>query len=159
MVGVNYRLTHDMKEAAAALQLPLASTAMILRQIYADALGQGAVVWQLGARAREVALEVDRLFREILPHAVEKRLPLKRPTVKRYPTRGKSERIAAANRRSELRQGIQGRIDNPSRSASYSNSKAPYSSEGPWLTICLAKYGFFLPCSVPPPIVAKCKKW
>ncbi|HUY92547.1 MAG TPA: ParA family protein [Pirellulales bacterium] len=70
MVGKNYRLTQDMKEAAAALHLPLAKTAMILRQIYADAPGQGAVVWNLGARAREAADEVNHLFREILPEAI-----------------------------------------------------------------------------------------
>src|SRR6185369_10996248 len=52
MVGKNYRLTKDMKDAAAALNLPLAKTALTLRQIYADAPGQGAVVWQLGARGR-----------------------------------------------------------------------------------------------------------
>jgi chromosome partitioning protein len=69
MVGKNYRLTKDMKDAAAALNLPLASTAMILRQIYADAPGQGKVVWRLGSRASEAAAEVDQLFREILPEA------------------------------------------------------------------------------------------
>ncbi len=47
--------------------LPLASNAMILRQIYADAPGQGAVVWNMGARARDAANEVDALFHEILP--------------------------------------------------------------------------------------------
>lgn len=72
MVGKNYRLTQDMKDAAAALSLPMASTAMILRQIYADAPGQGAVVWDMGARARDAADEADQLFREILPHAVRK---------------------------------------------------------------------------------------
>lgn len=70
MVGRNYRLTEDMRDAAALLKLPIASTAMILRQIYADAPGQGAVVWNLGSRAREAADEVDRLFRELLPEAV-----------------------------------------------------------------------------------------
>ena len=70
MVGKNYRLTQDMKDAATALNLPLASTAMILRQIYADAPGQGAVVWRLGSRASEAAAEVRQLFREILPQAV-----------------------------------------------------------------------------------------
>src|SRR5258705_1421115 len=69
MVGKNYRLTQDMKEAAAALSLPLATTPMILRQVYADAPGQASVVWNLGARAHEAAKEIDRLFREILPDA------------------------------------------------------------------------------------------
>ncbi len=69
MVGRNYRLTQDMKDAAAALQLPMAQTAMILRQVYADAPGQGAVVGGLGSRAKDAALEVDQLFREILPEA------------------------------------------------------------------------------------------
>jgi len=69
MVGKTYRLTQDMKDAAEALELPLAKTALTLKQIYADAPGQGAVVWQLGARAREAAAEVNALFREILPDA------------------------------------------------------------------------------------------
>lgn len=69
MVGKTYRLTQDMKDAAAALELPLAKTAVTLKQIYADAPGQGAVVWQLGARAREAAQEVNALFREVLPEA------------------------------------------------------------------------------------------
>ena len=70
MVGKNYRLTHDMKDAAASLKLPMAKTALTLRQIYADAPGQGAVVWELGARGREAAQEVKALFHEILPHAI-----------------------------------------------------------------------------------------
>lgn len=69
MVGKNYRLTKDMKDAAALLHLPLAAAAMTLRQIYADAPGQGTVVWNMGARAREAAAEIERLFREILPQA------------------------------------------------------------------------------------------
>lgn len=72
MVGKNYRLTQDMREAAALLKLPITPTAMILRQIYADAPGQAAVVWNMGSRAREAAAEVDRLFRELLPDAVGK---------------------------------------------------------------------------------------
>jgi chromosome partitioning protein len=69
MVGKNYRLTQDMKAAAASLALPMANTALILRQIYADAPGQGAVVAKLGSRAREAAQEIDTLFRELLPEA------------------------------------------------------------------------------------------
>ncbi|HEV2968554.1 MAG TPA: ParA family protein [Pirellulales bacterium] len=78
MIGLNYRLTQDMRDAAKALGLPLASKSMILRQIYADAPGQGAVVWQMGSRAREAAQEVDELFRVLLPDAVKKRLIVKR---------------------------------------------------------------------------------
>lgn len=73
MVGRNHRLTHDMKEAAAALGLPLASRAMVLRQVHADAPGQGAVVWDLGTRAREAAEDVDALFRELLPDEAARR--------------------------------------------------------------------------------------
>lgn len=69
MVGKNYRLTKDMKEAAAALSLPLAGTAVTLRQIYADAPGQGTLVWEMGARGREAAQEIDKLFRELVPQS------------------------------------------------------------------------------------------
>lgn len=69
MVGKNYRLTEDMKEAARALELPLAATSMILRQIYADAPGQQSVVWHLGSRGSDAAAEVTKLFRELLPEA------------------------------------------------------------------------------------------
>ena len=69
MVGKTYRLTQDMKDAAAALELPLAKTAVTLKQIYADAPGQGAVVWRLGGRARDAAAEINALFREVLPDA------------------------------------------------------------------------------------------
>ena len=70
MVGKHYRLTQDMKDAATALHLPLARGALTLRQIYADAPGQSAVVWNMGARGREAAQEITQLFREILPEAL-----------------------------------------------------------------------------------------
>ncbi len=78
MVGKNYRLTKDMKDAAITLKLPLAETHMILRQIYADAPGQASVAWQLGARAREAAAEVNQLFQEILPQACRRQERSKR---------------------------------------------------------------------------------
>lgn len=83
MIGLHYRLTKDMKDAAAALALPLATNAMILRQIYADAPGQGAVVWNMGSRARDAAGEVDELFREILPDVAKKRLSQRLHATKR----------------------------------------------------------------------------
>ena len=69
MVGQNYRLTKDMKEATDALSLELASSAMTLRQIYADAPGQAELVWNMGAKAKAAAIEIDELFREIMDAA------------------------------------------------------------------------------------------
>ncbi len=83
MVGKNYRLTQDMREAAALLKLPIAQTSMTLRQIYADAPGQATLVWNMGSRAREAAVEVDRLFRELMPEAVAK--PMKHAAPLREP--------------------------------------------------------------------------
>lgn len=74
MVGKNYRLTQDMRDAAKTLELPLAQTALTLRQVYADAPGQGAVVWQLASRGREAAAEVESLFNELLPETHTARL-------------------------------------------------------------------------------------
>jgi len=69
MVGKRYRLTQDMHVAAGALRLPVAKTALTLRQVYADAPGQAVVVWQLGVRAREASRQIRQLFRELLPEA------------------------------------------------------------------------------------------
>lgn len=74
MVGKNYRLTQDMRDAATTLELPLAKTALTLRQVYADAPGQGAVVRQMASRGREAAAEVESLFNEILPETHTARL-------------------------------------------------------------------------------------
>ena len=70
MVGKTYRLTQDMKDAASTLHLRMAKTAITLKQIYADAPGQGTVVWHLGARGREAAHEMRALFREAVPEAI-----------------------------------------------------------------------------------------
>jgi chromosome partitioning protein len=83
MVRQNYRLTHDMKEAAQALNMPVAQRAMTLRQVYADAPGQAMLVWQMGSAGGEAANEVDELFREVLPEACEGRRRVR--TVKAKP--------------------------------------------------------------------------
>ncbi len=69
MVRQRYRLTGDMKHAAEQLNLKVASNAMTLRQVYADAPGQGTVVWNMGSAGADAASEVDELFRDILPEA------------------------------------------------------------------------------------------
>lgn len=69
MIGEKYRLTKDMKAVADAINLPLAKTAITLRQAYADAPGQATVVWRMGARERRAAEEINALFGELLPEA------------------------------------------------------------------------------------------
>jgi chromosome partitioning protein len=71
MVGKHYKLTQDMKDAAAALKLPMADTAVSLRQIYADAPGQGTLVWNMGSKAKPAAIEIDELCRELIPSAAK----------------------------------------------------------------------------------------
>ena len=70
MVGRNFRLTKDMREAAQTLNLRLADIAIALRQAYADAPGQAKFVWDMAYAARDAAVEIDQLFRELLPEAV-----------------------------------------------------------------------------------------
>ena len=67
MVGRGYRLTRDMRKAAEALDMMLAETPVTLRQAYADAPGQGTVVWRMGSKEQDAATEIDKLFRELLP--------------------------------------------------------------------------------------------
>lgn len=74
MVAMRYRLTQDMRDAAAALALPLASRAMVLRQVYADAPGQGALVWNMGSRAHDAASEINDLFAEIVPSGLRNKV-------------------------------------------------------------------------------------
>lgn len=69
MVGQNYRLTKDMREAATALNMPMSKSAIVSRQIYADAPGQGQVVWNMGSRAKDAGEEIQKIFAEILPRA------------------------------------------------------------------------------------------
>jgi chromosome partitioning protein len=72
MVGKHYRLTRDMRDAAQELDLPLATTHVTLRQVYADAPGQGTVVSRMGSRGREAAQELEQLFQQWLPRALRK---------------------------------------------------------------------------------------
>ena len=73
MVGQNYRLTRDMKEAADALELPLASSPLTLTATnLRRCAGQAAVVWKLGAKGRDAAREIEVVFREIPTRSVRR---------------------------------------------------------------------------------------
>ena len=84
MVRPTYKLATEMQKAAAALRLPIVKTFWRLRQVYADAPGQGTVVWQMGAPGRVATAEVEQIFDELLPDAVT--------STKRKPTKKKGSR-------------------------------------------------------------------
>jgi chromosome partitioning protein len=84
MVGKNYRLTKDMKEAAESLEMVLADSMLTQKQVYADAPGQRAVVWSLGQRGKQAGEEMKSLFAEVLPFACN--TPVRKP----FPAKGAS---------------------------------------------------------------------
>jgi len=58
---VKYRLSCQLLETLTTLEVPTAP-GLRLRQAYADAAGQGTVVWQLGPRGEQAAFEIKELF-------------------------------------------------------------------------------------------------
>lgn len=59
------RLGREVAEAASDLNIPVAQSLLSLRQAFADACGQGTVVWRMGAHARAAAVEMEKLLEEI----------------------------------------------------------------------------------------------
>lgn len=64
---VQYRLSQELLETARSLEIPAAG-GLRLRQAYADAAGQGTVVWRMGTRAQDAAKEMETLLQEITSH-------------------------------------------------------------------------------------------
>lgn len=63
---VQYRLSQELLETANSLGITV-SKSMRLRQAYADAVGQGTVVWKLPTKsAQDAASEIKELFQEIM---------------------------------------------------------------------------------------------
>jgi hypothetical protein len=61
---VQYRLTQELLETLKALGIP-ALAGLRLRQAFADAAGQGTVVWRLGPCGEAAASELKCLFEEL----------------------------------------------------------------------------------------------
>ncbi len=69
---VQYRLSQELLEASKGLEIP-AVGGLRLRQAYADAVGQGTVVWRMATQsARDAAAEVQQLFSELYESDAEK---------------------------------------------------------------------------------------
>ncbi len=64
---VQYRLSQELLETAKSLGIP-SLPGLRLRQAYADAAGQGTVVWRLGPRGEAAASELKDLFEELAIH-------------------------------------------------------------------------------------------
>ena len=67
---VQYRLTQELLAAVPTLGVPVLS-GLRLRQAYADAAGQGTLVWRLGPRGLAATEELSRLFEELSLHEHE----------------------------------------------------------------------------------------
>jgi chromosome partitioning protein len=71
---VQYRLSREMLETAKSLEIPCTG-GLRLRQAYADAAGQGTVVWRLGPRGELAALEIREVFNGLLGQESQKHEP------------------------------------------------------------------------------------
>ena len=63
----NFRLSRELIEASAELGIPNVD-GLRLRQAYADAYGQGTVVWRLGRSGEDAAQEFSRLYSQVEQH-------------------------------------------------------------------------------------------
>ena len=66
-VQPRYRLSRELQETSTSLEIPAVSHAVGLRQAYADAVGQGTVVWRMGGAAKAAAEELNALFLKLMP--------------------------------------------------------------------------------------------
>ena len=62
---VRYRLSRELLETVRSFEIP-STGGLRLRQAYADAAGQGTVVWRLGPRGELAALEIREVFNGLL---------------------------------------------------------------------------------------------
>ena len=61
---VQYRLTQELLATVQSLGVPVLG-GLRLRQAFADAAGQGTLVWRLGLRGAAATEEITRLFEEV----------------------------------------------------------------------------------------------
>lgn len=67
---VRYRLSRELLETAKSLGIPAVS-GLRLRQAYADAAGQGTVVWRMGMGASPAIGEMEALLEELINYDPE----------------------------------------------------------------------------------------
>ncbi len=62
-----YRLSRELVETAKGLSITT-NSGLHLRQAYADAAGQGSLVWRLGPGAQTASREIQQMFEGLLAH-------------------------------------------------------------------------------------------
>lgn len=67
---VQYRLSQEMLAAAGSLGVPVTG-ALRLRQAFADAAGQGKLVWRMDRSGEAATTEIEALFAEVMGHETE----------------------------------------------------------------------------------------
>lgn len=65
---LHYRLSRELIEAVQTLPVP-ACDGLVLRQAFAEAAGQGRLVWQLGSRGRVATREIRGVFHGLFRQA------------------------------------------------------------------------------------------
>jgi chromosome partitioning protein len=65
-IQVNTILSADLLETATEIGIPMVKVPVRLRQVYADAPGQGTTVFRMGPRAKVAAEELNALFEEVV---------------------------------------------------------------------------------------------
>ena len=65
-IQVNTLLSADLLKTAREIGIPVAQTAIRLRQVYADAPTQGTTIFRMGPRAKEAIRELTALFMEVI---------------------------------------------------------------------------------------------
>jgi chromosome partitioning protein len=68
-IQTNTVLSHELLSVSERLGIPVAQNALRLRQIYANAPGQGHVVWNIPNASGEAVADMQLLCQEIMDHA------------------------------------------------------------------------------------------
>jgi chromosome partitioning protein len=68
---VQYRLSQEMLVAAESLGVPVSGGGLRLRQAFADAAGQGTLVWRMERSGEAATTEIEALFVEVMGHETE----------------------------------------------------------------------------------------
>ena len=68
MLALVVERLQEIRDGNVEVNIAVGGSGDRLRQAYADAAGQGTVVWRMGPRAQEASQEIQTLFEELLKY-------------------------------------------------------------------------------------------